>query len=262
MGRPAMRLAILAAIVAAFLGLAGAAGYILLHAPLAKATVIAGQQDTDPVGLAEKPVAGPDFAQSALPAPADSDQQPDAEPEAEPAPPLAAAQPADLPLTPAAAQRDERFVIKRILPITGPIRYGDWHWDESGAPADGPLVMTVDLEARVLSVFRGGYEIGATAVLLGTQDKPTPLGKFPVIWKKADHYSSIYDGAPMPFTHRLTNDGISIHGTRVEKGYASHGCIGVPNGFGKKLFGVTKLGDVVYITRGKRISKGDSLIGG
>lgn len=161
---------------------------------------------------------------------------------------------------PPAKPRDERFVIKRVLPITGPIRYGEFHWDETGVP-DGPLVMTVDLEARVLSVFRGGYEIGATAVLLGTQEKPTPLGVFPVIWKKADHYSSIYDGAPMPYTLRLTNDGISIHGTKVEKGYASHGCVGVPTPFAKKLFAVAKLGDQVYITRGKRIGKGDSLTG-
>ena len=154
---------------------------------------------------------------------------------------------------------DERFVIQRILPITGPIKYGEWHWDEKGVP-DGPIVITVDLDARVLSVFKGGYEIGATAVLLGTSDKPTPLGMFPIKWKKADHYSSTYDDAPMPFTQNLTDDGVAIHGTKVEKGYASHGCIGVPAGFDKKLFGVTKPGDRVFITKGKRVGQGDSLI--
>lgn len=162
---------------------------------------------------------------------------------------------------PAAAPKpvDERFVIKRILPITGPIKYGEWHWDDKGVP-DGPIVVTVDLDARVLSVFRGGYEIGATAVLLGTSEKPTPLGVFPIKWKKADHYSSTYDGAPMPFTQNLTEDGVAIHGTKVEKGYASHGCIGVPAGFDKKLFAVTKSGDRVFITKGKRVGQGDSLI--
>jgi len=161
---------------------------------------------------------------------------------------------------PAPKPVDERFVIKRILPITGPIKYGQWHWDEAGAPTTGPIVITVDLDARVLSVFRGGYEIGATAVLLGTSEKPTPLGVFPVKWKKKDHYSSIYDRAPMPFTQRLTNDGVSIHGTQVEKGYASHGCIGTPNPFAQKLYAITKLGDKVYITRGKHVGMGDSLI--
>ena len=158
-----------------------------------------------------------------------------------------------------AAPRDEAFVIKRILPITGPIKYGEWHWDDKGVPA-GPLVITVDLDARVLSVFRGGYEIGATAVLLGFGDTPTPLGVFPVKWKDADHYSSTYDNAPMPFTMNLTPDGVAIHGTQVEKGYASHGCVGVPNDFAKRIFAITPVGTKVYITRGKMAKPGDSLI--
>ena len=158
-----------------------------------------------------------------------------------------------------AAPKDEAFVIKRILPITGPIKYGEWHWDDKGVPA-GPLVITVDLDARVLSVFRGGYEIGATAVLLGFGDTPTPLGVFPVKWKDADHYSSTYDNAPMPFTMNLTPDGVAIHGTRVEKGYASHGCVGVPNDFAQKIFAITPVETKVYITRGKMAKPGDSLI--
>ncbi|MEY4056564.1 MAG: hypothetical protein RL519_1899 [Pseudomonadota bacterium] len=248
-----------ATIMAAFLGLVGSTGYLLVQAPPPRAKGAADQPIASPPGSAGKPDLGPDFARATskvsmagpMPAPITAPAIANA---AAPGSTRAAA-------NPPAAARDERFVIKRILPIDGPIRYGEWHWDESGAPPNGPLVMTVDLEARVLSVFRAGYEIGATAVLLGTQDKPTPIGRFPIIWKKADHYSRTYNGAPMPFTHRLTNDGISIHGTKVEKGYASHGCIGVPNSFGKKLFAVTRLGDVVYITRGKRIGKGDSLVG-
>ncbi|MCJ2182768.1 L,D-transpeptidase family protein [Novosphingobium sp. 1949] len=153
------------------------------------------------------------------------------------------------------------FVIKRILPIKGAIKYGEWHWDESGAP-QGPIVITVDLEARVLSVFRDGYEIGASAVLLGTQDKPTPLGVFPITQKDKDHVSNIYTGAPMPYMQRLTNDGITLHGSdHVQKGYASHGCVGMPVPFAAKLFAVTKLGDRVYVTRGKRVGLGDDLEG-
>ena len=153
---------------------------------------------------------------------------------------------------------DPAFVIKRILPIAGPIRYGEWHWDEAGVPA-GPIVITVDLEARVLSVFRGGYEIGATAVLVGSQEKPTPLGVFPITQKRKDHVSNLYD-APMPYMQRLTDDGITLHATTVENGYASHGCIGTPLDFARKLFATTKVGDKVYITRGKKIGQGDSLV--
>lgn len=235
-----------ATMMAAFLGLVGSAGYLLVQAPPPHAMVVVNQSMASSASSTGKPDLGRDFARASI---ATSKVA------------VATLGPTRASENPPAAARDERFVIKRILPIDGPIRYGEWHWDETGAPPNGPLVMTVDLEARVLSVFRAGYEIGATAVLLGTQEKPTPLGRFPIIWKKADHYSRTYNGAPMPFTHRLTNDGISIHGTKVEKGYASHGCIGVPNGFGKKLFAVTRLGDVVYITRGKRIGKGDSLVG-
>jgi lipoprotein-anchoring transpeptidase ErfK/SrfK len=95
-------------------------------------------------------------------------------------------------------------------------------------------------------------------VLLGTQEKPTPLGVFPITQKKAVHTSNLYD-APMPFMQRLTDDGISLHATKVENGYASHGCIGMPDRFAKKLFETTRLGDKVYITRGKQIGLGDSL---
>lgn len=164
------------------------------------------------------------------------------------------------PAKPAPATKDEGFTVKRILPISGPIKYGEWHWDDKGVP-DGPLVITVDLDARVLSVFRGGYEIGATAVLLGFGDTPTPTGIFPVKWKDADHHSSTYDNAPMPWTMNLTPDGVAIHGTQVEKGYASHGCVGVPNDFAKKIFAITPVGTKVYITRGKMVKEGESLIG-
>ena len=157
----------------------------------------------------------------------------------------------------AASPVDERFVIKRILPIDGAIKYGDWHWDETNVP-DGPIVVTVDLEARVISVFKGGYEIGASAVLLGDAAKPTPVGIFPITEKKRDHTSNLYD-SPMPYMQRLTNDGITLHATKVELGYASHGCIGMPEAFARKVFETTHVGDKVYITRGKMVGVGDSL---
>ena len=176
-------------------------------------------------------------------------------PPARPARPVVAA--ADGTATPA-PKPDERFVIKRILPISGPIKYGEWHWDEANVPA-GPIVVTVDLEARVISVFRGGYEIGAAAVLLGTQEKPTPTGVFPILEKQVQHTSNLYD-AEMPYMQRLTGDGITLHATKVEWGYASHGCIGMPEAFAKKVYGATSLGDRVFITRGKMVGLGDSLV--
>ena len=152
----------------------------------------------------------------------------------------------------------EPLAIKRILDI-GPIKFGTFAWDTKGVPA-GPLIITVDLAAQTLSVFRNGYEIGATAILYGTDDKPTPLGTFPITMKDADHVSSIY-GAPMPYTLRLTDDGVSVHGTEVAWGYATHGCIGVPTAFAKLLFREARVGDRVIITRGKSLATGQALIG-
>lgn len=155
----------------------------------------------------------------------------------------------------------DRFVVKRILPIDGPIKYGQWFWNDKGVP-DGPLVITVDLDARVLSVFRDGYEIGATAVLLGTDEHPTPLGTFPILTKERHNISEKYGDAPMPWSLRLTWDGVAIHGGHaVELGWASHGCIGAPNGFMQKLYPIAAKGDRVIITRGRHAGLGDTLIG-
>lgn len=182
-------------------------------------------------------------------------------PAALPPPRAVAAAPVKTAPKPSTPPKDEPFVIKRILPIEGAIKYGEWHWDEANVPA-GPIVMTVDLDARVISVFKGGYEIGTSAVLLGTGDTPTPVGVFPITEKDKDHVSNIYTGAPMPYMQRLTNDGITLHGSNVELGYASHGCVGMPVDFAAKLFATTKIGDKVYITRGKQVGLGDDLAGG
>ncbi|WP_260599771.1 L,D-transpeptidase family protein [Sphingomonas endolithica] len=170
--------------------------------------------------------------------------------------PLAlAAKPA--PAAPAVAP-DPGYVVKRVLEIAGPMRQGDHYWDESGAPATGPIVITVDLAAQTVSVFRAGYEIGTAVIIYGGDQTPTPLGIFPITQKDADHVSNIYD-APMPYMLRLTNDGISIHGSEVGDGYVTHGCIGVPTAFAKKVFAAVKLGDKVIVTRGEMLSAGQSI---
>ncbi len=154
-----------------------------------------------------------------------------------------------------------QFTVKRILPIEGPMKYGEWHWDTEGVPETGKLIMTVDLEARVISVFRDGYEIGAAVAMLGTVEHPTPIGVFPILTKERHNVSEKYGNAPMPWTLRLTWDGIAIHGgSEVENGYASHGCIAVPDEFADRLYDIAKKGDIVVITDGKRIGMGDSII--
>jgi lipoprotein-anchoring transpeptidase ErfK/SrfK len=150
------------------------------------------------------------------------------------------------------------FVVRRILRIDKPMAHGDWVWDDAGAPA-GPIVITVDLQAEMLSVFRDGYEIGAAVVNYGDEAFMTPLGTFPITQKDADHHSNIYD-AKMPYMLRLTNDGVTIHGAPIAWNHATHGCIGVPTPFARKLFNVVRLGDRVIVTRGKMMQLGDKII--
>jgi len=177
---------------------------------------------------------------------------------------VATAAPAPAPAAPSApktkAASSSEFIVRSILPIEGTMRYGEWFWDESAAPGAGRLVITVDLAARIISAFRDGHEIGTAVVLVGTQEHPTPLGSFPILTKERDNVSEKYNNAPMPWTLRLTRDGIAIHGSPVLNGYASHGCIGVPDEFAAKLFAVAKRGDTVIITRGKMIGLGDKVL--
>jgi hypothetical protein len=144
--------------------------------------------------------------------------------------------------------------IKSLLDVRDPMDYGDYRWDDRGIPA-GPVWIRIDLKAQLLSVFRSGHEIGTAVILYGTDGLPTPTGKFPILAKWKDHRSATYDNAPMPYTLRLTNDGVAIHGSNVRWGFATHGCIGIPKDFATKLFGVVHVGDEVLIVPARHRAK-------
>ena len=64
----------------------------------------------------------------------------------------------------------------------------------------------------------------------------------------------------MPYSMFLTSDGIALHGSQVENGFASHGCIGMPDDFAAKVFAVAKKGDKVIITRGETLGMGQQIL--
>jgi len=152
----------------------------------------------------------------------------------------------------------DKFVVKRILQIDEPFVHGYYKWDDEGVP-EGELVVTVDLKAESISVFRAGYEIGAAVITFGDSEKPTPTGVFPISQKSKDHVSNIY-GSPMPYMLRLTNDGVAIHASDVKWGWGTRGCIGVPLEFARLLFEQAKLGDRVIVTNGKMLRLGDAIL--
>jgi hypothetical protein len=141
-------------------------------------------------------------------------------------------------------------IVRSMLNITRPMHFGDFVWDESHTPA-GPVWVRIDLSRQLLSVFRDGHEIGSAVILYGADGKPTPAGSFTILEKNPDYYSRSYD-APMPYMLRLTKDGVAIHGSNVRKGWATHGCIGVPLNFARLLFAAARKGDPVVILAGDK----------
>lgn len=171
-------------------------------------------------------------------------------------PPLPVIKP--LPMLARASPYPDSYRIERTMKFNGPIPFGDWAWNETNAPLTGPVLITVDINSETLSVFRGGHQIGMTRMTYGDNDKPTPIGVFPITQKSEKHRSNIFVNAPMPYMLRITNDGISVHGAdKIKPIYATNGCVGIPNTFAKKLFGVVEIGDRIVVTKARDLRAGD-----
>ena len=128
-----------------------------------------------------------------------------------------------------------------------PLRPGEFRWTPEIAPA-GPVLVLVGLPEQRASVYRNGVRIGTSTVSTGKPGHETPTGVFTILQKKREHYSNLYDDAPMPFMQRLTWDGIALHAGHVPGYPASHGCVRLPEAFAEKLFEVTSQGMTVVIT--------------
>ena len=127
------------------------------------------------------------------------------------------------------------------------LRPGEYTWTPEISPA-GPVLVLVGLPEQRASVYRNGVRIGTTTVSTGKPGHETPTGVFTILQKKREHYSNLYDDAPMPFMQRLTWDGIALHAGQVPGYPASHGCVRLPEAFAEKLFGITSQGMTVVIT--------------
>jgi lipoprotein-anchoring transpeptidase ErfK/SrfK len=135
--------------------------------------------------------------------------------------------------------------VKSLLSVDRPLHFGEFKWNDTAVPT-GPRWIRVDLGKQLISIFRAGHEIGTAVIVYGGDNKETPVGTLHILAKARKHRSSLYD-AEMPYTLRLTNDGVSIHGSSVRWGAATHGCIGVPLDFAQRLFDATSVGDEVTV---------------
>ena len=123
---------------------------------------------------------------------------------------------------------------------------GDYVWAPQRA-GEGELIMIVSIPDQRVHVYRGGVRIARSTCSTGRPGHSTPTGVFTVLQKDADHVSSTYKGAAMPFMERLTWTGIALHAGNLPGYPASHGCIRMPYDFAKRLYDVSHLGVVVIV---------------
>jgi len=142
-----------------------------------------------------------------------------------------------------AASAQQLVSIEERVPSLKP---GHWVWRPELA-ADGPVEVVVSIPMQIAYIYRGGTLIGATTVSTGMTGHDTPTGRFEILQKRKEHYSNLYDNAPMPFMQRLTWDGIALHGGAIPGRPASHGCVRLPHKFAAKLFEATELGATVVV---------------
>ncbi len=145
-----------------------------------------------------------------------------------------------------------------------PLDPGAFVWQPELAAA-GPVEIVVSIPLQIAYVYRGGTLIGVSTVSTGRPGHTTPVGRFEILQKRREHYSNLYNNAPMPFMQRLTWDGIALHAGQIPGRPASHGCVRLPLEFARHLFGVTAVGASVHIIDGSpsaqaalAVARGDS----
>lgn len=134
-----------------------------------------------------------------------------------------------------------------VLGAAEALKPGEYLWAPDVAP-QGPLLLIVSLATQRATLYRNGIPIAISTVSTGRPGHRTPTGVFTILEREIEHYSSIYDNAPMPYMQRLTWGGIALHGGTLPGYPASHGCIRLPHEFARLLYGVTRRGMTVVVT--------------
>ena len=126
--------------------------------------------------------------------------------------------------------------------------------EDIAAKARGVLALVVSIDRQQVTLYSDGRPIAHSRVSTGVPGHPTPTGVFSVIQKDRWHRSNIYYNAPMYYMQRITWSGVAMHQGVVPSGPASHGCIRLPEAFARQLWGITKLGVRVIVTRGGEVT--------
>jgi hypothetical protein len=128
----------------------------------------------------------------------------------------------------------------------GSLKPGEFVWEGAAVPA-GPIVVVVSLTEQRAYVYRNGIRIGASTASTGKAGHRTPTGVFTILQKDKDHHSKKYNNAPMPYTERLTWDGVALHAGGLPGYPSSHGCVHLPSEFARLLFEISPMGMTVVV---------------
>jgi hypothetical protein len=142
---------------------------------------------------------------------------------------------------------------RESMPANTPIadlQQGEFIW-LGDVSRSGPLLLVVSIDEQRAYVYRNGVLIGASTASTGKKGHETPTGVFTILQKNKDHYSNLYNNAPMPYMQRLTWGGIALHAGGLPGYPASHGCIRLPSEFARLLFDVTSTGMTVVVASAK-----------
>jgi hypothetical protein len=113
----------------------------------------------------------------------------------------------------------------------------------------GPLTAVISIGSQKVTVFSKDGVVARSAVSTGRSGYETPQGVFSILEKKREHFSNLYDDAPMPNMQRITWSGVAMHAGNLPGYPASHGCIRLPHGFSDRLFGLTRVGMRVIVAK-------------
>jgi lipoprotein-anchoring transpeptidase ErfK/SrfK len=118
-------------------------------------------------------------------------------------------------------------------------------------PPAAAVRVIVSIPRQKAFVYRGGTLVATSPVSTGKRGHETPVGTFRIIQKAVRHRSNIYANAPMPYMQKITHYGVALHAGHLPGYPASHGCIRLPWGFARKLYGMTDGSTRVTVTRAK-----------
>jgi hypothetical protein len=134
------------------------------------------------------------------------------------------------------------------------LKPGEFVWEGQLEPK-GPVVVVVSLPEQMAYVYRNGVRIGVATVSSGKRGHRTPTGVFTILNKDKHHHSKTYGNAPMPYSERLTWDGVALHAGGLPGYPSSHGCVHLPSEFARQLFGITHNGTTVVIAGESTVSR-------